>query len=525
MKKISTIILALFLFTGFKAASQRIITGLVTDKADGLVIAGAYIKSLPSNKQTVTDKFGRFSLAIAKEDSQLQVTYIGFKTKLMNLSKLNDYKIILETDEKSLSEVVVVGYGTVAKRSVAGSVSSVVPGPGIEGKVAGIAVRGTSSKTSSLKAKEAISADKDFKIRNQQLNANQLTAGEWNDIDNWDFWRDLMNNQEWSNKQQYWSFYVGNKISIELKDKSQKPLINYEIRAIANGKTVWTAKSNYEGKAQLWPALYTNNKNDFTINIFTPDGQKIYEQEYDKNIRSIKVKLEERAEKIKNLDIMFMVDATGSMGDEIAYLKAELDDIIGKLSNEDKLEVRTGMVFYRDKGDDYLVRNFDFENDFSKVKHNLSKQFAGGGGDFEEAVDEAMDMAINKQKWTSAPNSTKIMFMILDAPPHHDSEKIKSIQESAKQSAAKGVILIPVVASGIDKNTEFLMRFLAMSTNGTYVFLTNDSGIGNDHLKPTTGNYKVEYLNDLMYRLIRKYAGLVNETKDLTNFAPRTREK
>jgi hypothetical protein len=37
------------------------------------------------------------------------------------------------------------------------------------------------------------------------------------------------------------------------------------------------------------------------------------------------------------------------------------------------------------------------------------------------------------------------------------------------------------------------------------VFITNDSGIGNDHLEPTVGEFKVEYLNDLMVRLINQY--------------------
>jgi hypothetical protein len=44
-----------------------------------------------------------------------------------------------------------------------------------------------------------------------------------------------------------------------------------------------------------------------------------------------------------------------------------------------------------------------------------------------------------------------------------------------------------------------------MSTNGTYVFITNDSGIGNDHLQATVGDYEVEFLNDLMVRLVKKY--------------------
>lgn len=50
------------------------------------------------------------------------------------------------------------------------------------------------------------------------------------------------------------------------------------------------------------------------------------------------------------------------------------------------------------------------------------------------------------------------------------------------------------------------MRFMAISTNSTYVFITNHSGIGNDHLKPSIGQYEVEKLNDLIVRLIKKYS-------------------
>jgi len=51
-----------------------------------------------------------------------------------------------------------------------------------------------------------------------------------------------------------------------------------------------------------------------------------------------------------------------------------------------------------------------------------------------------------------------------------------------------------------------MMRFISIATNGTYVFITNDSGIGNSHLSPTVGKYDVEYLNNLMVRLIKKYS-------------------
>ncbi len=46
---------------------------------------------------------------------------------------------------------------------------------------------------------------------------------------------------------------------------------------------------------------------------------------------------------------------------------------------------------------------------------------------------------------------------------------------------------------------------MAMFTDGTYTFITNHSGIGNDHLTPTIGEYQVELLNDLIVRLVTKY--------------------
>ena len=98
------------------------------------------------------------------------------------------------------------------------------------------------------------------------------------------------------------------------------------------------------------------------------------------------------------------------------------------------------------------------------------------------------------------------LFLILDAPPHHETPSVVTqIQELTEKAASKGIKIIPITASGIQKDTEFLMRFIAMVTNSTYVFITNDSGIGNDHIEATVGEYDVEYLNDLMVRLVSKY--------------------
>ena len=101
---------------------------------------------------------------------------------------------------------------------------------------------------------------------------------------------------------------------------------------------------------------------------------------------------------------------------------------------------------------------------------------------------------------------TRIAFLLLDAPPHNNAIVIRQLQEAIAEAARKGIKIIPITASGIDKETEYLMRSFAITTNGTYVFITNDSGIGNEHLEASVGEYQVEKLNDLMVRLITKYS-------------------
>ena len=73
-----------------------------------------------------------------------------------------------------------------------------------------------------------------------------------------------------------------------------------------------------------------------------------------------------------------------------------------------------------------------------------------------------------------------------------------------------GIRIIPLTASGIGKETEYLMRSLALLTNGTYLFLTDDSGIGGSHIKPTTDSYDVEMMNEMIVRIINQFIDTPN---------------
>ena len=134
----------------------------------------------------------------------------------------------------------------------------------------------------------------------------------------------------------------------------------------------------------------------------------------------------------------------------------------------------------------------------------IKEQEANGGGDYPEAVHSALEATWQNFSWNESARS-RIAFLILDAPPHHQDSIIESLKSSITFYAKNGIKLIPVAASGVDKDTESLLRFFDIVTGGTYVFLTDDCGIGYPHTEASVGDHEVEKIADLMLRLIKKY--------------------
>jgi hypothetical protein len=97
-------------------------------------------------------------------------------------------------------------------------------------------------------------------------------------------------------------------------------------------------------------------------------------------------------------------------------------------------------------------------------------------------------------------NVARILFHVADAPPHETG--YVSFLGSAKTARTRGIRIFPVGASGVGIEAEYLMRLSALVTLGRYVFLTDDSGIGNPHEPPHILCYQVQHLNDLLVREI-----------------------
>ena len=518
MRYFYSLTILILLLSSYTSFSQTgLIKGQVKNAAD-IAIPGVSVSLKNTNTSTTTNEDGYFSIYIPNLPSILVFSAIGYKIRELELKELDSLKPIvvqLDATDEALDEVVVVGYGAAKKKSVTGAVLSVrserfLPAA-LEGRAAGISV-GRSSKAIRIRGaatpgKKASSASiKDVTIKAAVSNRPSregytriLTAGELSDFKKWKLWEGYTKTEfkQWS---EHWKIATKNRYCVQVQSQDRKGLAGEKVFLIDlyTRDTVWRAITDNTGKAELWAGFSDTNIDQGRFAILSGNQTNRYPTTFENGINRILLKKDCTHSNIAN--IAFVVDATGSMGDEISYLQEELKDIISKASINNKgIDLHLGSVFYRDRNDEYLTRSLDFQQDHSSLTSFIKNQSADGGGDYPEALEEALATALDSLHWNNNARS-KIIFLILDAPPHDDAKE--KMKELIIKSAMMGVRIVPVVCSGVDKSTEYLMRSIALATNGSYVFLTDDSGVGGKHIKPTTDHFKVELLNDLLQRLI-----------------------
>src|SRR3569833_524245 len=124
MKKLILLTLIIAGLAAFKSSDVRHITGTVLAKEDNLPIPGASVTVKGTRTFTVTDSKGHFAIDAAS-GSVLVFQFVGYQKQEIPLDKKDTMTVYLQPDNKSLSEVVVTGYGVKHKKDVAGSVSIV----------------------------------------------------------------------------------------------------------------------------------------------------------------------------------------------------------------------------------------------------------------------------------------------------------------------------------------------------------------------------------------------------------------
>jgi TonB-linked SusC/RagA family outer membrane protein len=123
----TSLLLWLFMAMGLvhAFAQNRTISGKVTDARDGSPLPGVTVRIAKTSLGTLTNARGEYTLTAPDNAPTLEFSFIGFDTRLVPIEGRNSISVQLSANEKSLNEVVVVGYGTVERRDLTGSVSSI----------------------------------------------------------------------------------------------------------------------------------------------------------------------------------------------------------------------------------------------------------------------------------------------------------------------------------------------------------------------------------------------------------------
>jgi hypothetical protein len=202
------------------------------------------------------------------------------------------------------------------------------------------------------------------------------------------------------------------------------------------------------------------------------------------------------------VDAALVIDTTGSMGDELRYLTAEFANISGAIHDKfPNADQRWALVLYRDvnAGDDYVVRSFDFTGDAQSFASALGQQSANGGGDYPESPELGLQK-LPQLSWRSDPATSRLAFWVADAP--HHVQNAGAMRDAIQGAHASAIHIYPVSASGTDDLLELTMRSSAQISGGRYLFLTDDSGIGDAHKVPEIPCYFVTKLKGALVRAV-----------------------
>ena len=334
--------------------------------------------------------------------------------------------------------------------------------------------------------------------------AGPLSAGEIDD------------NERWQDYLRYRSDYEGSPIhdvdvseryTITVRDSQDHPVPNARVRVSSGGTSIFEGRTYANGRTLFFPLAFPEAEGAERF---------LLEVEKDGASRSLDV---ERAEGGQGrewavsldvdspitggvpLDVLFLLDATGSMADEIDQIKATLLSISARIGDlPSRPDLRFGMVAYRDRGDEFITRLYDFDQDVQQFSNTIREVVADGGGDDPESLNEALHVAVHEPSWRLG-EAIRLVFLVADAPPHLDYAQDYDYAEEMIEANRKGIKIFAIASSGLNGQGEYVFRQIAQHTMGRFIFIVYGAGGTTPH---DVGQYTIEQLDDLVVRLVEE---------------------
>ena len=311
----------------------------------------------------------------------------------------------------------------------------------------------------------------------------------------------------------HYDLAIGERVLIKVVDSQGKPVSNAQVAVKSGAKELATGKTYADGSFNLYPLeLGDASASEYAVSAASGSlsaATKVLRG----GPRSVSIALggPRVVPAPLPVDVLFVLDTTGSMGEEIERLRSTIEIISANITTlAPKPALRFGMVLYRDADADeeYDTKIVPFTSDLGEFQKALDDVSADGGGDDPEDMQSALRDAVGAMKWND--DGIRLGFIITDAQPHLDYGQDYTYAVSARAAKAKGIKLFSIGAGGLPLEGEYPLRQIAQYTQGKYIFLTygekgESAGGKEGSVSHHTGsNYASDKLEAIVIRFVRE---------------------
>jgi Mg-chelatase subunit ChlD len=340
-----------------------------------------------------------------------------------------------------------------------------------------------------------------------QPSASGLKAGYADDNRQYNYFMQFL--REYGPQVAHVPIAVEERIVLRARDERGRPLGNAEVRFFAPGGGLLARGFTYaDGSFLFFPSEHGQERRYRASVTYNQSTRETWLERDGRREVPMDFAFARPAAQAVPLDLLFILDTTGSMGEEIERLRTTIELINLNLSSlSSRPRIRFGMVLYRDRGDDYVTQIVPFTENLDGFQASLDRVVADGGGDDPEDLQAALQAAL-RLSWNRG--GIRLAFVITDAAPHLDYGQSYTYADAAHDAREQGVKIFGVGTGGLDLAGEIVLRQVAQYTAAKYIFLTygeegeSEGGAPGSVSHHTGANFQTDKLEAIIIRFAKE---------------------
>ncbi len=220
--------------------------------------------------------------------------------------------------------------------------------------------------------------------------------------------------------------------------------------------------------------LFPTVQNAFAKRDSTPVHEPAPKQISQQTSEPIEASIINIAKHQPKIEVVFVLDTTGSMSGLIEAAKEKIWSIASTMASANNApDIKMGLVAYRDRGDAYITKTVALSNDLDSMYSKLMDFEANGGGDGPESVNQALHDAVHKMQWSQDQSTYKVVFLIGDAPAHMDYQDDVKYPVTIAIAQKRGIVINAIQSGNSSAATTNWLR-IANLGQGKFFQVGND---------------------------------------------------